>query len=353
VDVSVVIPTRDRLDRLEKCLRSLSVQTFGRERFEVIVTVDGADGGERSLCRSFENVLRVRVMTSDGGGGGSGAGGPAAARNRAIAAAGGSLLLLLNDDVVCAVDLIERHVEAQREAVERVGGPVIVVGSAPWAVRAPDRRVDRLVRETSIVFFYDRMSADDAWKDWGFRHAWTLNLSVAVSAVRGVGGFCEGLQRPVYEDVELGYRLKERFGCPVLYRPLAEVTHEHFYEPIALVEREAVLGHQSLRLAEVSPACAMAIFGRDMRSAEAVDSSAKLVCEGVPGGVVGWFGGLGGCVDDAGEGGVGAAGDGAAADFERLLPLRRWCRALGHVSASRGERVDDAVGGVRRALTGV
>lgn len=227
----------------------------------------------------------------------------------------------------------------------------MVVGAAPWAVRAPDRRVDRLVRETSLVFFYDKMNSDEPQHDWGFRHAWTLNLSVATSAVREVGGFCEGLQRPVYEDVELAYRLRERFNSPVLYRPGAVVTHEHFYEPIALLEREAVLGHQSWRLAEVSPACALAIFGRDMRSDASVQTSVQTVCDGVPGGLVGWFAELSESVDEVGvvDDGKGVVSS-AAEDFERLLPIRRWCRALGHVSASRGESIDEAVGGVRRAF---
>ena len=361
----MVIPTRDRLDRLEKCLRSLCNQTIGRDRFEVIVTVDGVDKGEGELCRALSSELCVRVMARESagdGGSGTGGNGPAAARNRAISAAAGSLLLLLNDDVVCAADLVEKHVEAQREASSwsssaarssssRFDGPVMVVGAAPWAVRAPDRRVDRLVRETSLVFFYDKMNSDDPQHDWGFRHAWTLNLSVATSAVREVGGFCEGLQRPVYEDVELAFRLRERFNCPVLYRPGAVVTHEHFYEPIALLEREAVLGHQSWRLAEVSPACALAIFGRDMRSDAAVRTSVQTVCDGVPGGLVGWFAEFSESVDDVGivDDGKGVASS-AAEDFERLLPIRRWCRALGHVSASRGESIDDALGGVRRAF---
>jgi hypothetical protein len=49
-------------------------------------------------------------------------------------------------------------------------------------------------------------------RDWGWRHAWTLNLSVRTDAVNEVGGFSTALPGAAFEDVELGWRLRERFG---------------------------------------------------------------------------------------------------------------------------------------------
>ena len=34
----------------------------------------------------------------------------------------------------------------------------MVLGSAPWKVHEPDSLFDRLIRETSMVFFYDQMT---------------------------------------------------------------------------------------------------------------------------------------------------------------------------------------------------
>lgn len=280
MDVSVVIPTFDRPAKLGACLRGLGAQTFDARRFEVLVSVDGPDAGERDAPGGG---IDVTVLTGPRRG-------PAAARNRAIVKARGSLLLLLNDDVVPAPDLIARHAEAHerrraegaRTGREDLKRPAIVLGSAPWVVHQPDRLFDRLIRETSMVFFYDRMGGAgpegaDPGRDWGFRHAWTLNLSVPTMVVREAGGFSESLPSACYEDLEWAWRVRERFGSPVLYRPDARVEHDHRYEPAAYLQRERTLGADALRLAAASPACARAVFGRDVDSPDELAYSRAFV----------------------------------------------------------------------------
>lgn len=257
--ISVLVPTHARPERLERCLRGLAGQSV--DNFEILVGVDGEDGGPFREAERAAGGRPVRVLPAPHAG-------PAATRNRIIAEASGPLLLLLNDDVEPAPDLVERHLDAHR-GLER---PAMVLGSAPWAVREPDRLFDRLIRETSMVFFYDRMDAmpADPDRDWGFRHAWTLNLSVPTDAARAVGGFCEALPGAAYEDLEFAWKLRERFGMPVLYRPGAVVTHDHRYEPGDYLRRERAMGRDAWALAGASPACARELFGRDVRSAESV-----------------------------------------------------------------------------------
>ncbi|MFM9995469.1 MAG: glycosyltransferase family 2 protein [Phycisphaerales bacterium] len=282
--VSVIIPTYARAAKLAACVRALARQTFDPRRFEVLVSVDGPDAGEAAAVRDAAGgTIDATVLAGPRQG-------PAAARNRAIARARGSLLLLLNDDVIPAPDLIARHAETHEslaaEAVRtgRDGAirPAMILGSAPWVVHRPDRLFDRLIRETSMVFFYDRMGGAEGAsvapnRDWGFRHAWTLNLSVPTAVVREVGGFSESLPSACYEDLEWAWRVRERFGSPVLYRPAARVEHDHRYEPAAYLERERTLGADAFRLAAASPACARAVFGRDVDSPDELAYSRAFV----------------------------------------------------------------------------
>lgn len=262
MELSVIIPTTGQRPQLAACLRSLAAQDLDRQRFEVLVGVDGGQQGEAAALQDhFNSDMTGTVMQLPKAG-------PAATRNALIEHARGTLLLLLNDDVVADPSLLRVHLE-QHAAI---GRDAMVLGSAPWAVQQPDRLLDRLVRETSIVFFYDQMDDADHDRDWGFRHVWTLNLSVPAHCVRAVGGFCESLRLPVYEDVELGWRLQAE-GLPLRYRPEAVVTHVHRYEPIELLQRSIVLGHQAWCLADASPCCAKAIFGHDVRSEDAVSYS--------------------------------------------------------------------------------
>jgi GT2 family glycosyltransferase len=265
VRCSVVIPTRGRIERLEECLEALARQSAGSGSFEVLIGVDGPDSGESDLA---DRVLGPRVPHRTFAA--PEMRGPGATRNTLIDQAESDTLLFLNDDVVPTWDLVSRHIDAQSRlrAASRYRHGAMVLGSAPWRLEKPDRVVDRMVRETSAVFFYDQMNGElarDPDYDWGFRHAWTLNLSLPRDAARQIGGFNEGLGAAAYEDLELGWRLREAFAMPVLYRAGAMAEHVHRYDPETLLRREVVLGYEGFRLAERSPACAAEVFGRDLR----------------------------------------------------------------------------------------
>jgi GT2 family glycosyltransferase len=266
MDLSVLIPTHARPEAIARCVGALANQTPPEARIEVLVGVDGPDRGEGRALEPFRAGLDLRVLDGPQAG-------PAATRNRLIEVARGELLLLLNDDVVPQPGLLRAHLEAHAGR----GEPAMVLGGAPFAPTARDSLFDRLIRETSMVFFYDRMTGEDPARDWGFRHAWTLNLSVPTRCVRAVGGFCEALPGAAYEDIELAWRLRERFGAPVLYRPRARVIHEHAYEPGGYLRREETLGRDAGALAIANPECALELFGRDITSEEELAYCAQYV----------------------------------------------------------------------------
>ncbi|GJM18457.1 MAG: hypothetical protein DHS20C14_06700 [Phycisphaeraceae bacterium] len=264
--LTIAMPTKDRPERLFRCLAALAGQTVDKSAFEVLVGVDGPDSGEAAGAPAAAPGVGVRVLPGAHAG-------PGATRNRLLSNARAPLTLWLNDDVVPEPDLVERHLAAQAEIEHHGRGPAMVLGAAPWVVREPDRLFDRLIRETSMVFFYDRMrgpDADNPWHDWGSRHAWTLNLSVPTDAARDAGGFCTALPAAAYEDLEWAWRVSRDTGAHVLFRPDAVVHHDHRYEPDGYLERELAMGRDAWALAGASPGCALELFGRDVRSAESL-----------------------------------------------------------------------------------
>lgn len=237
---SVIIPSRPRNDGvLERCLGSLRDQLGPRD--EVIVSIDGPD-----LPASAGLFPEVQFLTGPKVG-------PGGARNRGIDIARGDLILFLNDDVEADPGLLDAHRAAHADGSARM-----VLGSAPWAIPADDRVIDRLLRETSLIFFYNKMDDADPDRDWGFRHAWTLNLSLPKTIV---SRFDARLAQPMFDDLEWASRVRAATGAPVVYRPAALVTHHHRYTPEMLLRREALLGHQAARLCQVNPGCASAVFG--------------------------------------------------------------------------------------------
>lgn len=262
IRASVVIPTCGRIEKVRECVRLLSRQTAQAGSFEVLVGIDGHVPGLEERCRSAWAADPSLLTIIDGE-----KRGQAAVRNRLLPRVRGDVLIFLNDDMRPEPTLVQAHLRAQ-DALSVREQPTIVVGDAPWIEPEPDRMFDRMVRDTSMIFFYNVMrDADDALeRDWGFRHAWMLNLSVPTHAVHDVGGLAEFPSTYGYEDDDLAYRIVERFGSEIRYRPDAVAWHDHRYEPMEYLAREYRLGYAALGFAAMSPRCARAMFGRDVMS---------------------------------------------------------------------------------------
>jgi len=267
MELTVAIPSRGRNELLKRLLDALNHQTIEQHRFEVLVGLDGQT--PPALQPDSRDNTRLIQLPHRG---------PAATRNALIEQAKGQVILFLNDDVTPAPDLLEHHLRAH----EAISPADLVLGRAPWVVPQSDTVFDRLIRETSLVFFYDRMdqhvASRDPNKDWGFRHAWTLNLSIRTENARRIR-FEERLPRAMFEDLEWGYRLAHTLGSRVLYRPEAAVTHDHRYSLAGYLERERHLGGQSLALAKINPDCAHAVFSRDVRDPEFIRECSQMCAQ--------------------------------------------------------------------------
>lgn len=333
MEISVLIPSYRRSTKLIALLRSLHTQSIGHDRYEVIVGLDGTDPDFMIRCQRppFEfgdKHFRIFEFPHRGA---------AAARNTLSPLAQGKIVLWLNDDVIAAHDLLEAHCKAHRDAESR-NVRAMVLGSARWR-EVPDETVfDRLIKETSMVFFYNVMdaAADREARDWGFRHAWTLNLSLHRDDLEAVNGFrvfegCYGM-----EDVDLGYRVSQLAGGrPLWYRPGAAVEHDHRLMLEEYLTREYRLGRTSWTFAHVSPEAARATLGRDVRGKEEIDYSQAYVKHerlGV-GKTLAWFKEETSKPASMLDADIG--GSLCNALYKAHLPLKRWCWRLGLLHAAK------------------
>lgn len=291
MDISVIIPTRERPAKIAECLRHLRVQRIDPTdsltgRFEVLVGIDGPDPASAEAAERLWGPgpahAELRVIECPRSG-------LAAVRNRLLEAARGRWILSINDDVYARPGFIATHAREQVRALNR-GRPAIIVGDSPWRVFPNDSLFDRLIRETSMIFFYDQMNGcgtgqrgkgaegqNDADIDWGFRHCFGLNHSVSAGALKEIGGYAVFPATYGYEDTEAAWRLRERFGMPVLYRPRASAVHDHRYSPRDYLDREEKLGYAAWGFAHQSPACAREMFGRDITSASEIAYAQEFV----------------------------------------------------------------------------
>ncbi|MCL4440143.1 MAG: mycofactocin biosynthesis glycosyltransferase MftF [Firmicutes bacterium] len=86
--VSIIIPTYNRPQMLDKCIESLIALDYPREKYEIIV-VDDASPVPVDLGRYSRSVRLIRLARN---------GGPGAARNEAVRQAKGEIIAFLDDD---------------------------------------------------------------------------------------------------------------------------------------------------------------------------------------------------------------------------------------------------------------
>ncbi|WP_135828647.1 glycosyltransferase family 2 protein [Halorussus halobius] len=261
--VSVVVPTYDRPDRVERAVASVAAQTY--DRIEVLVVDDCSTNPVADvLCgdrdRTFE---RFEVLRHDRNRGGS------AARNTGIRASDGDYVALLDDDDRWEPEKVERQVELldRRE-----------VGVVTTGAKVLDRN-GQLLRASR----HDGLPGDsvELTKRLLCRNVVGSCSSVMVDGevVDAVGGFDERF--PSWQDLEWYVRLSRhcRFGVvpePLLvYRRDAD---ERVSDDLDVVKDETY----PLFLDEFAPVAAEygPMFERKMRAWTAYRVGKQLVLAG-------------------------------------------------------------------------
>lgn len=118
IEVSVIVPTRNRSAMLSDAVEALWGQTFPKDRFEILLMDDSSTDDTaarisewltRSPCRMIHDTLPTKR-------------GPACLRNTGARRARGRILAFTDDDCRPAPDWLERGVAAFAEDVAFVGG---------------------------------------------------------------------------------------------------------------------------------------------------------------------------------------------------------------------------------------
>lgn len=195
MDVSVVLPTYNRLDRLQRVLDALGQQTVPTDRWEVVVVSDGSTDGTNDWLAAQRPPFALRYVLQENGG-------VAVARNTGVEHARGALILFIDDDLVPAPNLMAEHLDSHAD-----GGRMVVLGPM---LPPPDELFPRSpwVRweEQMLEKQYQAMLAG-LWEPTP-RQFYTGNTSLRRREIVDAGGFDPAFRRA--EDVELGYRLADR-----------------------------------------------------------------------------------------------------------------------------------------------
>jgi len=213
--LSVIIPTYNRLEKLQKTLRCLAEQTLSKENFEVIVVDDGStDGTKDFMENSFSSKdLSWKYFSLQHGG-------PGKARNLGIEKSSGDLILFCGDDTHPAKDLLEIH----KKHHENKSGTALL-GIALWNEEEKTTQYMHYLAPAGPQFHYNTIK-DTA--NAGFDHFYTCNISLAKKWLVEEK-FDERFVNGAFEDIELGLRLEKK-GLKIFFEKSAKVFHSHYYD---------------------------------------------------------------------------------------------------------------------------
>jgi GT2 family glycosyltransferase len=205
--ISVVTPTRNRLELLMRMLDSLTHQEgISADDFEAIVVVDGSHDDTSETLRRTHFPFRLTVIEQARTG-------VAVARNTGWRLTKADVVLFLDDDIIAKPQLLAEHLKSHRIQPDSV-----VLGRF-----SPDTSVRRTAWTR-----YDELAQEKKYSALGRTEApsgirlYTGNVSMPRSALEAVGGFDSTLPRN--EDVDLGLRLQD-LGYKFVYTPAADGIH--------------------------------------------------------------------------------------------------------------------------------
>jgi len=220
--VSIVLPTRNRPNDLERCLASLTRQQT-RRPVEIIVVDNDPDSGETPpVVARFPHVRLIREWRK----------GLSYARNAGILASTGNIIVATDDDVTTPPHWIERLVAPFRDSTV-----AIVTGNVlPAELETPSQHLFESYGGLGRGFERRRVDVEWFWQFRGAVPTWHLGAT-ANAAFRAsiftddrIGVFDEalgaGMPTGCSEDTYLFYRTL-RAGYAIAYEPSAFVWHRH------------------------------------------------------------------------------------------------------------------------------
>ncbi|MFW5871218.1 MAG: glycosyltransferase [Verrucomicrobiota bacterium] len=244
LDMSVIIPTRNREDILQKALAGYNRRRDVKMDWEMIIVNDGGDEDKlKRAVEPFRDGLKLRVMSNPG------KPGPASARNAGIRDASGRIILITGDDIIPGDGFLFQHLKMHKKHPQMEKA---VLGLTLWS---PDLDstpfMSYLCGEGGQQFAYrDLMHGKSA----PFDRFYTSNVSLKRQfLLEEEHLFNTDFRYAAYEDIELAYRLHLR-GMDLRYDSSAIGYHHHSMDPESFLQRQIRVGRMLTYLFFVQPA---------------------------------------------------------------------------------------------------
>ena len=241
--LSVLIPTKNRAQELDKTLSAYLKQSLAPGKYELLLVNDHGRLSEvEKLAERYGEHLNIRLINN------AGKGGPAAARNLAIERARGEIVLITGDDIVPDEAFLAEHLDGHRRFPEV---ETALVGRTHWHPDLPPSPFhDYIGGEGGQQFNYQGMAHG---RKAHFNRFYTSNCSLKRTfLVEDEQLFSTHYRFAACEDIEFAYRLHLK-GMELRYWEKAEGYHLHEMTPQSFTSRQYKVGQMLTLLALQHP----------------------------------------------------------------------------------------------------
>jgi glycosyltransferase involved in cell wall biosynthesis len=226
-DASIIIPIYNQKELLTITLNFMSLQTYPKERFEIIVVDDGStDGLEESINKDLWPKLECdfKYIKQENQG-------RAVARNIGAFQARGERLIFCDADRIPDVNFVKLHIENSKISNKSItiGCPLDYFGNINWMREASNESFNTIKRYSRIPQYFTKITNiynESRMTNSGIVWASFLvgNSSVGKDMFEEVNGFDSDFKTWGFEHFELAFRM-QKIGAVFIICP--ECTSYH------------------------------------------------------------------------------------------------------------------------------
>ena len=180
--LSVIIPTRNRSSLLEKAIKSLILQTYPQENFEIIIVDNGSTDGTRNIVESYKHNLPNLTYIYEP------KPGLHVGRHAGLAIAKGEILVYGDDDIEAFPTWLEGIAESFNDpSVVLVGG-----NNLPRFECSPPEWIENLWEKNPwgmTIVMYSLLDLGNDIKEISPYYVFGCNYSIRKRVLLEVGGF--------------------------------------------------------------------------------------------------------------------------------------------------------------------
>jgi len=228
--ISVLIPTKNRVDVLEKTLQAFMDQTLPRSEYELVIINDYGDYEPlKELCDGFTE-LPIQLFDNEGTGGRS------PARNLGVTKTRGDIVLFIGDDIVPSPEFLQTHRKAHNTRPEKTAA---FLGYTDWHPELDVTPFENMLAGEGGHQFDYRGCHDDAVIS--YHQFYTCNISLKRDFLIEQDALFDPIFPYGFEDIELAYRLHLQ-GMELRFLEAATGFHHHQTSPSAYLQRQYNMG---------------------------------------------------------------------------------------------------------------